>query len=101
MLTKRKGKRHLRIAVNQVSRFSPHAAPTTVNRSRGALAKTIERVATARLPTEYGEFRIIGYRSLTSDEEFVALVRGELRADRPALARIPLAMPDGRRVRLG
>jgi 3,4-dihydroxy 2-butanone 4-phosphate synthase/GTP cyclohydrolase II len=52
------------------------------------LARTIERVATARLPTDYGEFRIIGYRSLTSDEEFVALVCGELRADRPTLARI-------------
>lgn len=40
------------------------------------------------MPTEYGEFLIIGYRSLTSDEEFVALARGELRADRPTLARI-------------
>jgi GTP cyclohydrolase II len=37
--------------------------------------KTIERVAAARLPTEYGEFRVIGYRSPTSDEEFAALGR--------------------------
>jgi 3,4-dihydroxy 2-butanone 4-phosphate synthase/GTP cyclohydrolase II len=35
-----------------------------------------------------GLFRIIGYRSLTSDEEFVALARGELRPDRPTLVRI-------------
>lgn len=50
--------------------------------------KTVERVAEARLPTEFGEFRIIGYRSLTSNEEFVALVRGELQSDRPTLVRI-------------
>ena len=87
-MTKRKGKRQTLFAVNNVSRFSPRAARTRVKRPRGVLAKTIERVATARLPTESGEFRIIGYRSLTSDEEFVALVRGELRADRPTLARI-------------
>lgn len=85
MLTKRKGKRQIRLVANNVSRFSPRTARTVDSRPRRALAKTIERVATARLPTEYGEFRIIGYRSLTSDEEFVALARGELRADRPTL----------------
>jgi 3,4-dihydroxy 2-butanone 4-phosphate synthase/GTP cyclohydrolase II len=50
--------------------------------------RTVERVAEARLPTDLGEFRIIGYRSLTSDEEFVVLARGELREDRATLARI-------------
>lgn len=49
---------------------------------------TVERVAEARLPTDFGEFRIIGYRSLTSDEEFVALARGQLQADCPTLVRI-------------
>ena len=88
MLTNRKGKRQIRLAMNNVSRFSPGAVRTRVKRPHCAPVKTIERVATARLPTDYGEFRIIGYRSLTSDEEFVALVRGELRADRPTLARI-------------
>ena len=50
--------------------------------------KTIERVADARLPTETGEFRIIGFRSLVSTEEFVVLVKGELRPDRANLVRI-------------
>lgn len=50
--------------------------------------KTVERVAEARLPTETGEFRIIGFRSLVSAEEFVVLVKGELRADRPSPVRI-------------
>jgi GTP cyclohydrolase II len=88
MLTKRKGERQIRLAVNNISNFSPRTARTFDSRPRRAPAQTIERVATARLPTAYGEFRIIGYRSLTSDEEFVALVRGELRAEHPTLVRI-------------
>ena len=56
--------------------------------SRNKAAKTIERVAEARLPTEIGEFRIDGYRSLVSTEEFVVLVKGELRPDRPSPVRI-------------
>jgi 3,4-dihydroxy 2-butanone 4-phosphate synthase/GTP cyclohydrolase II len=50
--------------------------------------RTVERVAEARLPTDFGEFRIAGYRSLNSDEEFVALARGELLGGRPTLVRI-------------
>jgi 3,4-dihydroxy 2-butanone 4-phosphate synthase/GTP cyclohydrolase II len=49
---------------------------------------TIERLAEARLPTEFGEFRIIGDRSLLSNEEFVALTLGELQSDQPTLIRI-------------
>ena len=52
------------------------------------VATTVERVAEARLPTETGEFRIIGYRSLVSAEEFVVLMKGELRAERSSLVRI-------------
>lgn len=49
---------------------------------------SVERVAVATLPTEWGEFEIAGYRSLTSDEEFVALYKGEMRRDIPTLVRI-------------
>src|SRR5438067_4587873 len=49
---------------------------------------TVERVAVANLPTEWGDFKIAGYRSLNSDEEFVALFKGELRRDTPTLVRI-------------
>ena len=55
---------------------------------RHVATKTVEKVAEARLPTETGEFRIIGFRSLVSTEEFVALVKGELRRDRPTLVRV-------------
>jgi GTP cyclohydrolase II len=59
-----------------------------INPHRTTATKTIERVAEARLPTETGEFRIIGFRSLVSTEEFVAMVKGELRPDRASLVRI-------------
>ena len=49
---------------------------------------SIERVAVAQLPTEWGNFKIAGYRSLTSNEEFVALFKGEMRRDVPTLVRI-------------
>jgi 3,4-dihydroxy 2-butanone 4-phosphate synthase/GTP cyclohydrolase II len=54
--------------------------------SRQAL--TVERVSSARLPTEVGDFMIAGYRSLVSDEEFVALYKGDIQPERPTLARI-------------
>jgi 3,4-dihydroxy 2-butanone 4-phosphate synthase/GTP cyclohydrolase II len=40
------------------------------------------------LPTEWGDFQVAGYRSLTSDEEFVVLYKGEMRRDIPTLVRI-------------
>ena len=49
---------------------------------------SVERVAVANLPTEWGDFRIAAYRSLTTDEEFVALFKGEMRRDVPTLVRI-------------
>ena len=51
-------------------------------------SKTVECIAEARLPTELGEFRILGFRSLASSEEYVVLARGILRPDKPALVRI-------------
>lgn len=49
---------------------------------------TVQRISTAHLPTEIGDFLITGYRSLTSVEEFVVLHKGEMRADVPTLIRI-------------
>jgi 3,4-dihydroxy 2-butanone 4-phosphate synthase/GTP cyclohydrolase II len=51
-------------------------------------SSTIKRVAEAQLPTEFGVFRLIGYQSLISDEEFVVLARGRLRPETPTLVRI-------------
>ncbi|MET0623118.1 MAG: GTP cyclohydrolase II [Pyrinomonadaceae bacterium] len=49
---------------------------------------TVERISEARLPTEVGDFRIAGYRSKTSEEEFVVLFKGEIKPEEPTLARI-------------
>ena len=49
---------------------------------------TVERIAVAHLPTEWGDFNIAGYRSLISDEEFVALYKGEMEREVPTLVRI-------------
>jgi 3,4-dihydroxy 2-butanone 4-phosphate synthase/GTP cyclohydrolase II len=49
---------------------------------------SVERVAVANLPTEWGDFKIAGYRSKTSPEEFVVIFKGELRPDIATLVRI-------------
>ncbi|HSE23737.1 MAG TPA: GTP cyclohydrolase II [Pyrinomonadaceae bacterium] len=51
-------------------------------------SRSVERVATASLPTEWGDFQIAGYRSLTSNEEFVVLYKGQMDRDVPTLVRI-------------
>jgi 3,4-dihydroxy 2-butanone 4-phosphate synthase/GTP cyclohydrolase II len=52
------------------------------------LVRTVDRVASAHLPTQFGPFRITGYKSLVGYDEFVALWTGELRHDFPTLIRI-------------
>lgn len=49
---------------------------------------SVERISEARLPTTVGEFKIAGYRSLISKEEFVALFKGEFEPNVPTLVRI-------------
>jgi GTP cyclohydrolase II len=53
-----------------------------------AKVATVERVAEAILPTEFGQFQILGYRSTTSVEEFVVLVQGDLHGEQSTLARV-------------
>ena len=49
---------------------------------------SVKKIATAKLPTQIGEFKIAGYRSQTSTEEFVVLYKGEMQKDFPTLVRI-------------
>lgn len=48
----------------------------------------VHRVAEARLPTEFGEFRIVGYRNDVDDREHVALVHGEVNGHSDVLVRM-------------
>ncbi len=49
---------------------------------------SVEKIATAKLPTQIGQFKIAGYRSQTSNEEFVVLYKGEMQKNFPTLVRI-------------
>jgi 3,4-dihydroxy 2-butanone 4-phosphate synthase/GTP cyclohydrolase II len=40
--------------------------------------RLVHRVADARLPTDFGEFRVVGYRNDVDDHEHVALVYGDV-----------------------
>src|SRR5687768_3874294 len=40
--------------------------------------RLVHRVADARLPTDFGEFRVVGYRNDVDDREHVALVYGDV-----------------------
>jgi len=50
--------------------------------------KLVERVTEARLPTKYGEFLVIAYRSKVDADEHMALVRGDISGDEPVLVRV-------------
>ena len=57
-------------------------------RHRTEHESTIQRVGECRLPTDYGEFRVVAYHDDIGDTVHLALVRGEPRKDRPTLVRV-------------
>jgi len=50
--------------------------------------KLVERVVATTLPTEFGEFVAVGYRSLVDDKHHVALVKGDLEGQEDVLVRV-------------
>jgi 3,4-dihydroxy 2-butanone 4-phosphate synthase/GTP cyclohydrolase II len=48
----------------------------------------VEYVATSKLPTEFGEFKAVGYRSRIDGIEHVALVMGDVADGEPVLVRV-------------
>ena len=50
--------------------------------------KLVQRVAEARLPTAYGEFTAVAYKSTVDAAEHVALVKGNISNDGPILVRV-------------
>jgi 3,4-dihydroxy 2-butanone 4-phosphate synthase / GTP cyclohydrolase II len=50
--------------------------------------RLVHRLAEARLPTEYGEWRVIGYRNDVDDHEHIALVFGEVKDAEGILVRM-------------
>ncbi len=50
--------------------------------------KLIERAGEARVPTEYGDFTAISYRSMVDPNEHIAMVKGDIQPDEPTLVRV-------------
>jgi 3,4-dihydroxy 2-butanone 4-phosphate synthase/GTP cyclohydrolase II len=50
--------------------------------------KLVQRVAEAKLPTPFGNFRVIAYKSSTDPAEHLALVMGDVATDEPVLVRV-------------
>jgi 3,4-dihydroxy 2-butanone 4-phosphate synthase / GTP cyclohydrolase II len=50
--------------------------------------KLVERVVEARLPTRFGEFGVIGFRSLVDGKHHVAMVKGEVAGQDDVLVRV-------------
>ena len=57
-------------------------------RYRNQKERLIHREVTAQLPTEYGEFQIIGYTNQVDNKEHIALVKGTIHPDQPVLVRV-------------
>ncbi|MFB0557467.1 MAG: bifunctional 3,4-dihydroxy-2-butanone-4-phosphate synthase/GTP cyclohydrolase II [Dehalococcoidia bacterium] len=50
--------------------------------------KLVQKVAEAKLPTKFGEFAVMAYRSTVDANEHVALVKGDISGDGPVLVRV-------------
>jgi 3,4-dihydroxy 2-butanone 4-phosphate synthase/GTP cyclohydrolase II len=50
--------------------------------------KLIERIVSTKLPTAYGEFTAVGYRSLVDDKHHVAMVKGDVAGTEDVLVRV-------------
>jgi 3,4-dihydroxy 2-butanone 4-phosphate synthase / GTP cyclohydrolase II len=50
--------------------------------------KLVERVVTTGLPTAFGDFEVVGYRSLVDDKHHVAMVKGEIDGADDVLVRV-------------
>ena len=50
--------------------------------------KLVERVVSTSMPTAFGDFTVVGYRSLVDDKHHVALVKGEVDGEQDVIVRV-------------
>jgi len=55
---------------------------------RRAHDKLVERVVETGMPTAFGEFHVVGYRTLVDDKHHVAMVKGEVAGAEDVLVRV-------------
>lgn len=50
--------------------------------------KLVERVVSVHMPTQFGEFQLVGYSNELDEKEHVAFVKGEIDPDKPVMVRV-------------
>ncbi len=50
--------------------------------------KLVERVVETSLPTDFGDFNVVGFRSLVDDKHHIAMVKGEIDGQEDVLVRV-------------
>jgi 3,4-dihydroxy 2-butanone 4-phosphate synthase/GTP cyclohydrolase II len=73
----------------------PIVSVADIIRYRMRNERLVHRVAAPQLPTRFGDFRAVAYRSEATSEEHLALVKGDLATDEPVLVRVHSACLTG------
>jgi len=55
---------------------------------RSCKEQLVTREVSCKLPTDFGEFRIVAYTNVVDGKEHVAIVKGEIDPDKPVLLRV-------------
>ncbi|MXQ52195.1 bifunctional 3,4-dihydroxy-2-butanone-4-phosphate synthase/GTP cyclohydrolase II [Shimazuella alba] len=55
---------------------------------RRTVEPLVERVVSIQLPTDFGDFKMVGYSNTMDQKEHVAIVKGDINPDEPILVRI-------------
>lgn len=55
---------------------------------RRQIESMVKRASSAKMPTRYGEFTIVGYENILTKEHHVALVKGDISDGEPVLIRV-------------
>jgi 3,4-dihydroxy 2-butanone 4-phosphate synthase/GTP cyclohydrolase II len=57
-------------------------------RYRNRKENLVHRIASVRLPTDFGDFTAVGYTNDVDDKEHIALVKGEIDPEKPVMVRV-------------
>lgn len=55
---------------------------------RKKLERGVKKVVEAKLPTKYGEFKVVGFENLKTKEHHIALIKGNVSDGEPVLVRV-------------
>ena len=73
----------------------PIVSVADIIRYRMRNERLVHRVAAPQLPTRFGDFHAVAYRSEATNEEHLALVKGDLATEEPVLVRVHSACLTG------